>query len=252
MLSGEIQEKIDYFERFHTDSTEKPSKLLLTKGLDAMNDFLDWLLNIFDAKNLETREEVFRQAEKDETFFELMKMWFTHTKEEGTLDFFGGMYEEFFLSNLKASKTGQFFTPIDLAKLMTEIVEPKSGTVSDCCCGSGRLILPTKGKCDFAFCGDTDIVSVKMCALNLMVNEFQGIVVQQNALTLHKPYVGYLVNPTNYPFETGVLSILKMESDEVANIVDWQDEKDVHNNFSRYMEYRKHIKKKADEMLNSA
>ena len=147
------------------------------------------------------------------------------------LDYFGELYESEYQSKGKASSTGQFFTPDALCDLMSAITidkDSESGKISDCACGSGRTLLAHFAKVNdkkgYYIAEDIDVVSVKMCALNMMIHGMRGRVIQHD--TLRDPNTfdfGFEVNEVRYPFPTPYYSLRriskpKQEQPEKQNI----------------------------------
>ena len=135
-------------------------------------------------------------------------------------DFFGDIYERMYQSNGKASQFGQFFTPPQIAELMARICQDENRKDYTCAdpsgCGSGRMLLAHYAANKFSNCyyraDDLDIVSVKMCALNMMAHGMRGQVVQHD--TLVNPILfdfGYEVNEIRYPIPTPYLSLRKIK-----------------------------------------
>jgi len=58
-------------------------------------------------------------------------------------DVFGRIYEYFLtqFADQKAHDGGEFFTPISLVFLISNVLEPKAGTVLDPACGSGGMFV---------------------------------------------------------------------------------------------------------------
>jgi len=101
-------------------------------------------------------------------------------------DILGELYMTWEVSNKYA---GQFFTPWHIARFMAEITKPTGGTVNDCSCGSGVMLvaaaLSMKKEQRFAtvFVGqDLDSDCVAMCALNFVFFNLNGYVIQGNTL----------------------------------------------------------------------
>ena len=132
------------------------------------------------------------------------------------LDFFGGVYEEMYQSRGKASTLGQFFTPPHLCTLMSRITKPNDGTINDCACGSGRTLLAAGAEAKFSrsnyYVGeDLDLVSVKMCALNLMIHGCKGRVVQHDTLSNPICYdFGFRINDIRFPIPTPFYSLTRI------------------------------------------
>lgn len=207
----------------------------------ALSDFLDFLIEFHDVKHFQGDIDAWAQNVTDSKdaqpeYFGLMMDWMNdvaRAMEQGHwLDTFGSIYEELYLSRGKASSTGQFFTPPDVADLMSQLTmgrepEVKEGKVNDCAAGSGRLLLShfadvsnkgdrTAGRAFWYEAGDSDPVACKMCALNMMIHGMQGRVVCQNTLTLDTPKVVYYINEVRYPIATPYYSIRQVTPEQKA------------------------------------
>lgn len=202
-------------------------KVVRDKRLDAhqgLNAVLDFLIDIFDAKNYLTKNgwfDVVAKTEKEEPYlYKIMLIWMdkvaTAMEKGSWIDFFGGVYEEMYQSRGKASTLGQFFTPPNICDLMAQMTKCDTGRLNDSACGSGRTLLAAASASCFTmenyYIGeDIDTVSVKMCALNLMIHGCRGRVVRHD--TLREPIYfdyGFEINEVRYPFPTPFYSIRKI------------------------------------------
>lgn len=79
---------------------------------------------------------------------------------------------------------GQYFTPESLCDLIAQLTGSEGKTVSDCCCGSGRMLLASaKLNRNRLFVGqDTDLRCVKITAINLALYNLYGYVILGNSL----------------------------------------------------------------------
>lgn len=159
---------------------------------NVFEDFLDVSINAW-CKNYNWQRETFTNrypVQSDRIKFTQMILDVINIKHEALkvqewYDFYGEFYEEQSLSKQKGF--AQFFTPPSICRLMAmfisngnELVE----TVSDPCCGSGRLSL-AKNEVSiglFHHLVDLDFTCVKMAALNLMYHGIHGIVICDNTL----------------------------------------------------------------------
>ena len=108
--------------------------------------------------------------------------------EDSQADILGDLY----MGAITFGEHGQYFTPEVLADTMARIVGDGAGkTVSDPCCGSGRMLLSAaKINPNRLFVGqDLDARCVKMTAINLALNGLRGRVVWGNSLTLEQRLV---------------------------------------------------------------
>lgn len=198
-------------------------KYIDTRHLDHIetwNDWLRWLCSNLDWSMICRSNgyvERFEEMKKDNPeYFEAMIGWFEYATEQlkltnGAFDAFGTIYESNFQSQYKASKSGQFFTPMSLCIATAEItsVRLKEATEEVLLCydpavGSGRMPLASWGMADkcnriLFVAGDIDTSSVNMCALNFMIAGMVGCVEKKDALT-KKWYGAYIVNAGKVPF----------------------------------------------------
>lgn len=184
-----------------------------------LNHLLDFLIDMFDIKHYQKDwMNYFAQRKEEEpNLFNIMLIWMekvSDSMDKGCwIDFFGGLYEEMYQSKSKASTLGQFYTPHNICDLLAKVAQPSFGKISDCACGSGRTLLAAHAKSEFTRSNyykgeDIDIVSVKMCALNLMIHGCRGEVVRHD--TLKEPIYfdyGFRINDIRFPFETPFYSL---------------------------------------------
>ena len=184
-----------------------------------LNIFLDYLIDLFDVKYFinNTFEEHIREKQRqDEHLFNASLLWLDITGNEieknGWYESLGEIYEEMYQSKGKASILGQFFTPKGICDLMSKIsVSKKENKVGDPACGSGRTLLSAFaeiGTGAYYIGEDVDAVSVKMCALNMMVHGMKGRAVCHD--TLSSPVYfdwGYEINEIRYPIPTPYYSL---------------------------------------------
>lgn len=210
-------------------------KVVTEKRIDrhqGLNAVLDFLIDIFDVKHYTAEngwfERVARAEREENHLYQIMLIWMDKVAtamENGTwLDFFGGVYEEMYQSKGKASALGQFYTPPSLCDLLAYCSDPCEGKINDSACGSGRTLLAAASRSGFPrdnyYIGeDIDIVSVKMCALNLMIHGCKGHVVQHD--TLMNPILydyGFRINDIRFPMPTPFYSLtrIKLTKEDIA------------------------------------
>lgn len=192
------------------------------RGLEVLCDFL---LDLFDYCHYLTEDgwanHIVKQKEAEPYLFQIAIIWMTRiaeTMEKGEWkDFFGGLYEEMYQTRGKASTLGQFYTPTHLCNLLTMCVGTgDESRINDPACGSGRTLLAHFADSKFSPKGyyigeDIDTISVKMCALNMMIHGMRGRAVRHDTLKspVHFDY-GYEVNEVRYPFPTTLYSVRKI------------------------------------------
>lgn len=202
----------------------------------ALNDFCDFLLDLFSVEAFEGDSKGFlawqqQRLQAKPNFAILAMAWLndvSQAMDRGQwLDVFGMLYEDMYLTAGKASKTGQFFTPQSVSDLMSTIITPgknqassakvKGRRVNDCAAGSGRLLLAhymevskldhSAGRPFVYIAHDSDPLVCKMCVLNMMIHGMNGTVICQDTLTQSTPSAVYCINEVRYPFNTPYYSV---------------------------------------------
>ncbi len=99
-------------------------------------------------------------------------------------------FGDFYMEHLSKSRSGQFFTPETICDFMDQIQlgeeVPDNATVTDPCCGSGRLLLSAakiNRKVTF-YAADIDLTCAKMTLLNFLLNSMCGEVAWMDSLGL--------------------------------------------------------------------
>lgn len=186
-------------------------------GLDVsrgMECFVDFLIALFDEKNLGDAQRIVKLTNPNPLLFKAANRWLTMVSDEISegryLDFFGGIYEQLYKSSDKASFFGQFFTPSHICGMLGNMFK-ENGTIADNACGSGRMLLShytsSSNQSNYYYGSDIDIMSVKMCALNLMAHGMIGRVEWKNSLQDEKPNRVYHINRVRYPIPVNLYSI---------------------------------------------
>lgn len=108
--------------------------------------------------------------------------------DETRADILGDLFQ----GAVSNGERGQFMTPDCISDLMAQLVSADETTpdarVSDCCCGSGRLLLAAaKVNRNRLFVGqDIDLRCVRMTAINLALHNLYGYVLWGNTLKLEQ------------------------------------------------------------------
>lgn len=193
-------------------------------GQDAIktwNEWLEWLCVLFDIGKMDLAADGdplharFEWGKKDNPdFFDAAAKWLDFSYRElqtrGPSDALGEIYEGCFQAKGKADSLGQFFTPMHICRLMAGVCgtphESEDGIVhwNDPAVGSGRTLIAGWGAADkyaknYFEGGDIDATSVRMTALNMMINGMVGTVHCQNCLSREWRF-GYVVNACKVPF----------------------------------------------------
>ncbi|MDH5178731.1 MAG: type I restriction-modification system subunit M [Gammaproteobacteria bacterium] len=143
-------------------------------------------------------------------------------------DVFGRIYEYFLtgFANLKAHDAGEFFTPISLVEMITNVIEPDHGKVLDPACGSGGMFVQSAHFVErlqknpnqvLTFYGmEKNPTTIRLAKMNLAVHGLEGNI--QKAITYYDdPHSGLwgdadfvMANP---PFNTDEVDADKVKKD---------------------------------------
>ncbi len=124
----------------------------------------------------------------DELLGELLRIFNNKAIDDVGGDVVGRIYEYFlnkFAKNI-ASDDGVFFTPKSLVKMIVNVLEPTSGVLLDCACGSGGMFVQTGDFVNSAgmiannsmtFYGQEKVeYNAQLCLMNLAVHGLTGVV----------------------------------------------------------------------------
>lgn len=151
------------------------------------NNFIDLALSFF-CNNMDERQMFLRKHLTEDNAFK--------KSYQSALECFVDCAENYqdplgniFMSRVSHGEHGQFFTPDCISELCAELVGIESqSTVSDPCCGSGRMMLKAlqmararNGEIEI-YANDLSITCSKMCLLNLVINSAGGMVTCSDAL----------------------------------------------------------------------
>ena len=185
------------------------------------NNWLDYCINL----NLMSNHQYDIDFHgNEEEYAEMLSEWLLQLsqdlEEKPYSDMLGMFYEELVTSHSKSKHMGQFYTPEDVTKLMTELAlevnENTMGMVNDCACGSARMLLSAhvKSKGNLICIGqDLDEVSCKMATLNFWSHGVRGSILQQDTLTLQF-YQAWRVN--NYLYHGVPIPHIELVSEREA------------------------------------
>ena len=124
----------------------------------------------------------------DELLGELLRIFNNSALDEVGGDIIGRIYEYFlnkFAKNI-ASDDGVFFTPKSLVKMIVNVLEPTSGVLLDCACGSGGMFVQTgdfvnqagmAANSAMTFYGQEKVeYNAKLCLMNMAVHGLTGVI----------------------------------------------------------------------------
>lgn len=190
-------------------------------------DYLDLVLCCMSNQRQEARYlEVAKRYTREEldTFAQLMAYHILihehHTSGGGWYDMLGDIYMEL-ASRSKASRMGQFFTPVELCDVIAhmtlgeDLAEAAGKSILDPAAGSGRMLLAAHAlqpKLGLVAAADLDPICAKMCALNFWMHGIRGEVACMDSLQL-KWHFAYHTHPRlTWPFVTFLDDSRKEES----------------------------------------
>ena len=124
----------------------------------------------------------------DEILSELLRIFNNSALDEIGGDIIGRIYEYFlnkFAKNI-ASDDGVFFTPKSLVKMIVNVLEPESGILLDCACGSGGMSIQSGDFVNLAgmnanstmtFYGQEKVeYNAQLCLMNMAVHGLTGVI----------------------------------------------------------------------------
>ena len=125
---------------------------------------------------------------KDDLLAELLRIFNNSALDEVGGDIIGRIYE-YFLSKFApvvASDDGVFFTPKSLVKMIVNLLEPKSGVLLDCACGSGGMFVQSgdfvnaagmNANSAMTFYGQEKVeYNAQLCLMNMAVHGLTGVI----------------------------------------------------------------------------
>ena len=124
----------------------------------------------------------------DELLSELLRIFNNSALDEIGGDIIGRIYEYFlnkFAKNI-ASDDGVFFTPKSLVKMIVNVLEPESGILLDCACGSGGMFIQSgdfvnqagmNANSTMTFYGQEKVeYNAQLCLMNMAVHGLTGVI----------------------------------------------------------------------------
>ena len=124
----------------------------------------------------------------DEILSELLRIFNNSALDEIGGDIIGRIYEYFlnkFAKNI-ASDDGVFFTPKSLVKMIVNVLEPESGILLDCACGSGGMFIQSgdfvnqagmNANRTMTFYGQEKVeYNAQLCLMNMAVHGLTGVI----------------------------------------------------------------------------
>ena len=190
---------------------------------ETLSALLDYIIGFMDPEGKPVEGWRYNK-EQNQCFYTMMTVYFNIMQDalvhDGWHDAFGDLFMEWAGSK---NALGQCFTPACICDMMADCTfgdtKPdvpqvncngfgRRITVSDCACGSGRLLLAAASKLErmgaekpYLIGEDIDAMCCKQTAINMMIHGCYGEVICHD--TLCEPgeaRFGYIVNEGLYPF----------------------------------------------------
>lgn len=129
----------------------------------------------------------------DKAYTSFVKVMSELIEKYGWYDYLGEYYEEYILAGSKASSKGQFYTPRQISRLLSELVGGNDVPLAeayDPACGSARNLCEYHSKHPEVRCTgeDLDESACKMAVVNFSCHKVNGVVHWMDALT--REYMG--------------------------------------------------------------
>ena len=158
--------------------------------INSLGEAVNYAMELIEAQS----EQLVGVLPKEYTIFpdallaELLRIFNNSALDEVGGDIIGRIYEYFlnkFAKNI-ASDDGVFFTPKSLVKMIVNVIEPASGVLLDCACGSGGMFVQTGDFVDRAgmsanrtmtFYGQEKVeYNAQLCLMNMAVHGLTGVI----------------------------------------------------------------------------
>ena len=158
--------------------------------LNSLGEVVNHAMELVEAQSAQLNGVLPREYTifSDELLAELLRIFNNNALDQVGGDVIGRIYE-YFLSKFApavASDDGVFFTPKSLVKMIVNVIEPSSGTLLDCACGSGGMFVQTgdfvnqtgmSANKSMTFFGQEKVeYNAKLCLMNMAVHGLTGVI----------------------------------------------------------------------------
>lgn len=149
--------------------------------------------------------------------------------KKATGDIFGRIYEYFLteFADQGAHDGGEFFTPVSLVQLITNVLEPDHGIVFDPACGSGGMFVQSAHFLEvhkedpnkLTFYGhEKNRVTTRLCKMNLAVHGLEGNVVGgEQAITYYNDPHEKLWGNVDYVMANPPFNVDEVDAEKIKN-----------------------------------
>lgn len=149
--------------------------------------------------------------------------------KKATGDIFGRIYEYFLteFADQGAHDGGEFFTPVSLVQLITNVLEPDHGIVFDPACGSGGMFVQSAHFLEvhkedpnkLTFYGhEKNRVTTRLCKMNLAVHGLEGNVIGgEPAITYYNDPHEKLWGNVDYVMANPPFNVDEVDAEKIKN-----------------------------------
>ncbi|HHO2169793.1 TPA: N-6 DNA methylase [Aeromonas hydrophila] len=149
--------------------------------------------------------------------------------KKATGDIFGRIYEYFLteFADQGAHDGGEFFTPVSLVQLITNVLEPDHGLVFDPACGSGGMFVQSahflevhkENPNKLTFYGhEKNRVTTRLCKMNLAVHGLEGNVIGgEPAITYYNDPHENLWGNVDYVMANPPFNVDEVDAEKIKN-----------------------------------
>jgi type I restriction enzyme M protein len=147
--------------------------------------------------------------------------------KNATGDIFGRIYEYFLtgFADQKAHDAGEFFTPVSLVELITNVIEPDHGKVLDPACGSGGMFVQSAHFVErmkqnpnqaLTFYGmEKNPTTIRLAKMNLAVHGLEGNI--QKAITYYEDPHDGLWGTADFVMANPPFNVDEVDSEKIKN-----------------------------------
>ena len=198
--------------------------------LNSLGEVINYAMELIEAQSEQLKGILPREYTifSDELLSDLLRIFNNDALDDVGGDIIGRIYE-YFLSKFApavASDDGVFFTPKSLVKMIVNVIEPKSGTLLDCACGSGGMFVQSgdfitnTGSDDKAitFYGQEKVdYNAKLCLMNMAVHGLNGKIASGDEANTFYHDAHNLAGKCDYIMANPPFNVDKVKSEAAQN-----------------------------------
>ena len=208
----------------------KLKKIDSDEQLNSLGEVINYAMELIEAQSEQLKGILPREYTifSDELLSDLLRIFNNDALDDVGGDIIGRIYE-YFLSKFApavASDDGVFFTPKSLVKMIVNVIEPKSGTLLDCACGSGGMFVQSgdfitnTGSYDKAitFYGQEKVdYNAKLCLMNMAVHGLNGKIASGDEANTFYHDAHNLAGKCDYIMANPPFNVDKVKSEAAQN-----------------------------------